>query len=169
MSSESEYLDVRLEPTHRRELFDCGKPSLDHYLHNRVLEETRRGLGQCYVLVRPNDALYICGYYTLNAHSIEAQLTPNKLGKIGYKEVPAILIGRLAIHQPSQNRGLGSVLLKSALLRCLEVAGQLGVRAVLVDALDDNAEAWYLRKGFQPLKVPRKLYLMVKDIEAALG
>lgn len=169
MSSESDYLDVRLESTHQRERFDCGKPSLNHYLHNRVLEETRRGLGQCYILVRSDHPSHICGYYTLNAHSIEAQLTPNKLGKIGYKEVPAILIGRLAVHQPSQNRGLGSILLRSALLRCLEVAGQLGVRAILVDALDDEAETWYLRKGFQPLKVPRKLYLMVKDIEAALG
>lgn len=168
MSSEGEYLDVRLEPHHNRELFDCGKPSLNHYLHNRVLEETRRGLGQSYVLVRSDDPIHIYGYYSLNAHSIEAQLTPNKLGKIGYQEVPAILIGRLAVHQPSQNRGLGSVLLKSALLRCLEVAGQLGVRAVLVEALDEEAEAWYLRKGFQPLKIPRKLYLMVKDIEAAL-
>jgi len=168
LSGGSNFLDVSLNEQHHRADFDCGKPSLNHFLHSRVLEETQRGLGRCYVLVSPDQPEKILGYYTLNAHSIEAQLAPNKLGKVGYKEIPSILIGRLAIHQPTQNRGLGSVLLKSALLRCLEVAEQLGVRCVVVDALDEEAKAWYLHKGFQPLKTPQRLYLMIKDIRASL-
>lgn len=162
----SEYLEAPLGD-HDRSAFDCGKESLTRFFRERVVQEQERNLCRCYVLVHQDAPNEVLGYYTLSTHSVEAQIAPNKL-KGGYEQVNTILIGRLAVHQPGVNRGLGHILLGMALLRCLEVSKRIGARAVVVDALDDEAEVWYQKQGFLPLKADKKLYMMIKTMEQAL-
>jgi GNAT superfamily N-acetyltransferase len=74
------------------------------------------------------------------------------------------------VDQAAQGQGLGGPLLADALKRCLGLAGQLGIHAVEVDAIDDQAKAFYEKYGFVPLlDNPRHLYLPVATIEDAFG
>jgi predicted N-acetyltransferase YhbS len=76
--------------------------------------------------------------------------TPVRAGVSRHFPIPICLIARLAVDQAWQSRGLGSHLLRDALRRTLAAAGQIGIRAVLVDAIDDRAAAFYRRYGFEP-------------------
>lgn len=67
---------------------------------------------------------------------------------IPYPVAPAILLGRLAIHEEIEGRGLGSILLVEALRRCHELSQKIGATGVIVDAIDEKALAWYQRFGF---------------------
>ena len=63
-----------------------------------------------------------------------------------YPVVPAALLGRLAVSQEWQGKGLGSILLADALLRTART--ELGVFAMIVDAKDDAARRFYQHFGF---------------------
>jgi GNAT superfamily N-acetyltransferase len=66
--------------------------------------------------------------------------------------------------------GLGAGLLKDALLRTLQAANIVGCRAIMVQAKDDRARAFYERFGFEPLPGdPWRLFLLMKDVKAGLG
>jgi GNAT superfamily N-acetyltransferase len=78
-----------------------------------------------------------------------------------------VLLGRLAVDQSIQKQGLGSLLLVDALRRSLDISAQVGIRAVEVDALDENARKFYLAFGFRPLiDDPRHLFLPMHEIRA---
>ena len=62
--------------------------------------------------------------------------------------LPVIVLGRLAVHGEWLARGIGSGLLKDALLRSMQAAELIGVRALLCHAIDDEAKAFYLKHGF---------------------
>ncbi len=79
--------------------------------------------------------------------------------------VPAALLGRFAIDQQLQSRGLGKFLLADALGRVHTVAQQLGIHAVVLDALNDRARSFYVRHGFEALlDSPNHLFMTVKDL-----
>jgi predicted N-acetyltransferase YhbS len=84
--------------------------------------------------------------------------------------VPLALIARLAVDQKEKGRGLGSALMKDAFLRVLRAANELGCRAVVVHAKDEQAKAFYEKCGFLPSPIePLHLYRLIKDIELAAG
>lgn len=65
--------------------------------------------------------------------------------------IPVVLLARLAIDSSRQGRGLGAALLADAMRRAVRAAGEVGIRAVLLDAIDDRAAAFCARFGFEPL------------------
>ena len=83
--------------------------------------------------------------------------------------IPVMLLARLAVNRDQQSQGLGTALLKDALLRTLQAADIAGIRAVIVHAKNEAAKHWYLRFGFEPGPVaPMQLFLLLKDIQHAL-
>ena len=75
-------------------------------------------------------------------------------------DVPVVLLGRLAVDQSEQGKGLGGFLLIDALRRAEHLAEHAGIRAVEVDAIDDAARRFYARHGFIALKDnPQHLFL----------
>lgn len=85
------------------------------------------------------------------------------------RAVPALLVARLAIDGEYQGRGIGRSLLMDALLRCAGVASEIGVRAVLVHALHEDATRFYTRFGFEPSPTdPLHLILLMKDLRKLL-
>ena len=140
-----------LDQTHRREAFTCGKPSLDQFIRSLVSQYEKRKLGRTYVAVLPDDKK-VYGYYTLAAGSVRAEHLPAKAAKkLPKHPVPVILLGRLAVDQAARGRGLGARLLVDALRRCMELSESIGVYAVEVTALDDDAKGFYVKYGFTPL------------------
>jgi GNAT superfamily N-acetyltransferase len=111
------------------------------------------------------------GYYTLAAGAVAFAHVPREVaGKSPRHPVPVILLARLAVDRSVQGQGHGAALLADALRRSLELSRTLGVFAVEVLAIDEQAAAFYIRYGFTPLlDNPRHMYLPIRTIEAAVS
>jgi GNAT superfamily N-acetyltransferase len=141
----------RLERSHERSSFACGKPPLDEFIRRLVSQYEKRNLGRTYVAVRPGERQVI-GDYTLASGAIAFQNLPASAAKkLPKHPVPVVLLARLAVDQSAQGQGLGEVLLIDALDRCLGRADKVGVHAVEVDAIDQPAGAFYEKYGFVAL------------------
>lgn len=154
--------------THDRSNFGCGIPSLDRYFREQVTQDMKRLVCSCFVLI-DNDRDRIAGYYTLAATSIFAEeVAADILRKLPrYPVLPAALVGRLAIDRDYHRRGLGSALIADAALRVL--GGDLKAFAIIVDAKDDDAAAFYKRQGFRQLASrPMSLFLPLATFRKAV-
>lgn len=138
---------VLLGPDHDIQPFDCGKPTLNDWLKKRAVKAQRIGSSaRTYVVCSP--AAQVIGYYALATGSVNREDVPGKVKKNMPNPIPVVLLGRLAIDQSFKGQGIGVGLLKDALMRVLNAAEQIGVRAVLVHALDETARNFYLKHGF---------------------
>ncbi len=144
----------RVEPldaaTHRIADFSCGRPALDRWLRAHAGQSQRRDVARTFVTA--DDAMNVLGYYTLVAGQVEHGDAPDavRAGVSRHYPIPVCLLARLAVATSWQGRGLGSDLLPDALRRTLAASGHVGIRAVLVHAIDDAAAGFYRRYGFQP-------------------
>lgn len=156
----------RLDSSHKRDAFCCGKRSLDNFVQLLVGQYERRRLGRTFVAVRPGEKR-VNGYFTLASGSISFQDLPVKIAKrLPKHPVPVVLLARLAIDQTVQGLGLGKLLLMDALRRCLDVSRELGIYAVEVQAIDEEAKRFYEKFGFVCLRDDGlHLYLPIKTIE----
>lgn len=136
-----------LTPAHRLAGFDCGRPSLNEWLLRYALRNEHAGGSRTYV-VCDVEAGRVVGYYALAAGSVDRAEAPGPLRRNMPDPIPAIVLGRLAVDRHFSGRGIGAGLLKDALLRSVQVANQIGARALLVQALDDSAAAFYQHHGF---------------------
>jgi GNAT superfamily N-acetyltransferase len=144
---------------HDRSAFSCGAPPLDRYLREQASQDVKRLMASCFVAVETATNA-IAGYYTLAATSVPANDLPTESLKRlpRYGVLPAALIGRLAVDRRFHRNGLGGVLLADAALRVLE--GDMKAFALIVDAKDENAGAFYRRQGFTPFASrPLSLFL----------
>ena len=62
--------------------------------------------------------------------------------------LPVLVLGRLVIDLRYQNQGLGSALLRDAMIRAVKVSGDAGIFALMVHALSEQARRFYLWRGF---------------------
>lgn len=134
---------------HDRSAFACGVPALDRYLKEQASQDVKRLIASCFVAVDTMTTT-VAGYYTLAATSVRiSDLPPQVLKRLPrYSLFPAALVGRLAVDQRFHGRGLGSALLTDAALRVIN--GDVKAFAVVVDAKDDRAVAFYQHFGFLP-------------------
>lgn len=145
--------------------FDSGKPALDDWLKTRALNAEGRS-ARTYV-VTSGEA--VVGYYCFAMGGVRLDEAPTKLRRNMPQMVPVILIGRLAVDRGQQGLGIGKGLLKDALLRAVQAAEIVGVRAVLVHAIDAEAAAFYRKFGF--IEYPEQshtFFLPMETIGAAL-
>jgi predicted N-acetyltransferase YhbS len=157
-----------LEARHDLSAFDCGVPALNSYLKKFALENQRGQGARTYVATRGDR---VVGYYNLAAASARREETPARVAKgLAAHPVPVILLARLAVDQTEKGKGLGTDLLRDALLRVIQAADIVGCRAVMVHAKHAEARAFYERFGFQPSATdPLLLFLLMKDIRANLA
>jgi len=149
-------------PAHRIGDFDCGADSLNYWLKKYALKNEAAGASRTFVVCSNQQ---IIGYYTLAAGSVAQQETPGKVKRKMPDPIPVMILGRLAVDKQWQAKGIGKGLLKDALLRTLSVSEQVGIRAVLVHALSEEAKDFYLRHGFAESPIdPLTLMLRLQDI-----
>lgn len=161
------YLTEPLNSTHDKESFSCGIDLLDHYLKKQAKQDVKRKLSACFVF-SDHTKRKIKGYYTLSGNSIPNTSIPDSFKKRlsgSYASIPVILLGRLAVDIQFQGSGTGRLLLLDALKRCHETSISIGAFAVVVDPLDDNAEAFYKPFGFITLPDSGKMFIAMKTIE----
>lgn len=144
---------LRFQPldgkAHDRAAFACGHPALDRYLKEQAGQERRRRIAVTWVLAADR---MIAGYYTLsNASVVTEDLVKAGQSLPGYVRTPVTLIGRLARDLRYRGGGIGELLLVDALRRSLLGAAAIGSTAVVVDAIDEHAAAFYAGYGFLEL------------------
>ena len=161
--------DFRVEPlgkAHDRAAFSCGSEALDNYLKTQASQDVAKRFAACFVLTP--DGKTVAGFYTLSQYSVDLVKLPEEIVKKlpKYPEVPATLVGRLAISERFRGQRLGEFLLLDALFRCLQQSKQVASAAVVVDAKDEAAKRFYEHFGFLSLpETPKRLFLPMKTIE----
>lgn len=154
----------RLGPSHDVSGFRCGNDVLDDWLRQHAATLQAKRTSVTYVWTRV-DAVVVA-YYSLAPHLIENAELPRRLGRGDPRQIPAILLARLALSEELHGSGLGGVLLHDALSRAVAASQQVGGRYVVVDAIDHNAERFYQHFGFTTTPRPARLVRKVSDIEA---
>lgn len=113
----------------------------------------------------------VAGYYCLSASSLALEDAPGRVKRNMPAPIPIILVGRLAVDERFKGHGLGASLLQDAVLKGVEACRIVGARAFMVDALNDEAERFYRRFGFElmPPAAKRAMFLLVSDAEATIA
>ncbi|MDE2236074.1 MAG: GNAT family N-acetyltransferase [Gammaproteobacteria bacterium] len=129
--------------------FDCGTPVLNEYLARYASRHRKRGVTQIYVLVDTEAPSVVLGYYTLSATEVDtSQLTEAERKKLPRFPIPCFRMGRLAVSKDQQGKHLGEKLIGLAVDRCLHAREDVAAYALLVDAKDGRAKAFYEHFGF---------------------
>ncbi|KVZ48337.1 GNAT family N-acetyltransferase [Burkholderia ubonensis] len=155
-------LVAALGADHDRAAFDCGTPALDRYLREIVTQDVRRRVAACFMML---DGNVVVGYYTLSAASVALAELPHDVARKlpRYPAIPAVRMGRLTINQRYLGRELGAALLVNALQRAAR--SEIPAVALIVDAKDESAAAFYEHFGFQSLTYdPLALFLPLATV-----
>lgn len=152
--------------THDLSKFDCGVASLNNWLRNFAARSEGKS-ARCFVVCAGN---VVVGYHCIAAGAIDRDKdAPESLRKNMPTVLPIMLIGRLAVDNAYHGRGIGKGLLKDALRRILSASSEVGARAAVVHAIDDNAVAFYKQFGFKSFPADeRALYIATEEIAAAM-
>ena len=162
----------RIEPLrsdHDGGPFRCGQEALDRYFQTQATQDIKRRIANCYVAIDEVNGA-VAGFYTLSAAGIPlGDLPETEVKRLPrYGSVPAIRIGRLAVDLRYQGRGLGTVMLVKAVDQSLR--GEAAAFALMVDAKDDQAVAFYKRHGFISITSQgRTLYLPLAMAKQVMG
>jgi GNAT superfamily N-acetyltransferase len=166
-----------LGSTHDRAAFSCGEQALDDYIRQQASQDVKRGVSRVFVAVEAaattgspaSTTLGIAGYYTLSSTSFgRADLSPALAKKLPHYPVPAAILGRLAVDQKHRGQKLGTFLLFDAFDKVVQVNRSIAIYALIVDAKNGNAAAWYQKYGFQPFfTTPLRLFVPVTTLAKA--
>ena len=158
-----------LTANHDRSTFDCGSPDQTSWLRRFALIAQQADTARVYVACRTGES-EVVGYYALTAGSVQPDAAPARLGS-GASRHPVVILARLGVDLGEQGHGLGTALLRDALLQTSSVADRIGVRALLIHAESPMATAFYRRfdPAFGPSPSdPLHLVLLLKNIRAAI-
>lgn len=146
--TELTWAEAPIDKAHDRAAFDCGDADLNVYLQRYARQNHDSGGAKCFVAVACDAPMRILGFHTLSPASLDYARTPALARKgLARYDVPVFRLGRLAVDQSVQGRGLGGALLLRAADRCLRVAQDVGGVALLIDAKNDRAAGWYENYG----------------------
>jgi GNAT superfamily N-acetyltransferase len=159
---------VPLEKDHNVSAFECGAAPLNDFLRKHAWQNQQNRSARTYVVLCGDR---VVGYYSLAAASVQRdEATPRVAKGLAKHPIPVVLLARLAVDETEKGQGLGTALLKDALLRSLQGADIIGCRAVLVHAKDQAAQTFYRKFGFESSPVDEfHLFLLMKDIKAGVG
>jgi len=155
---------------HNRETFDCGDTALNDFLRRHARQTHEQGGAKTFLAVRDDDASLVLGFYSLSPASVEFSRAPAVIKRgLARHDVPVFRLGRLAVDQSMQGKGLGGQLLLSAGRRCLRASQDVGGVALLIDAKNDGVANWYASYGALPLlDTPLSLLLSLSTIRTVL-
>ena len=145
--------------------FDCGTEELNSWPVHTALVAARAGTAATYVLCRGRT---VVGYYALAMGSVAHASAPSRLRPGLPDPVPVVVLAPLALVRAEQGKKLGGHLLVDALRRCVRGGAEFGARAVVVDAVDEQAAAFYRYFGFHDLEGSR-LWRRLGDVAQATG
>jgi GNAT superfamily N-acetyltransferase len=156
-----------LTPEHDVAAFDSGVPALDDWLKRRALANEQAGASRTYVVCAGGR---VVGYYALATGGVAQAAATGRVRRNMPDPVPVMVLGRLAVDRVYHSRGLGSGLLRDAILRTLQAAAVGGIRAILVHAISEDAKRFYERHGFVESPIdPMTLMITVAEAKKTIG
>jgi ribosomal protein S18 acetylase RimI-like enzyme len=166
-------LAIAIEPLgrqHDRAEFSCGQPALDDWFRRRAGQDEKRNVARVFVAI--DDERCVIGFYSLSSFTLAIDDLPDEVVRKlpRYHAIPAALIGRLARDQRVRRQGIGELLLADAVRRILAASRSLAVFAIVVDAKDDHAVAFYENFGFRRFPTrPGRLFLLTSTAAEAFA
>jgi GNAT superfamily N-acetyltransferase len=151
-----------LGDSHDLAAFGSGNVEVDMWLRDHARLATGQGT-RTFVVVDDSDI--VAGYFAIAPHTLDRTEAPNKVARGAPRQIPSILLAKLALSQHLYGQGLGAELLVRALNTILEAARVAGGKLVVVDAIDAEAEAFYRHHDFQPL--PNRTDRLVMKLSTA--
>jgi GNAT superfamily N-acetyltransferase len=151
---------------HNRRAFSCGVQPLDRYLHNQAGQDIRKHTAAVFVLTPDGET--IAGFCTLSAHIVNLGDLPEKTSRKlpRYPNLPATLLGRLAVSLDFRGQGIGQLLLLDAFHRTLATSADIASLAVVVDTKNEASRAFFLHHDFIPFPSnPNRLFYPVASIK----
>ncbi|MFA6921113.1 MAG: GNAT family N-acetyltransferase [Gallionella sp.] len=136
-----------LVQAHDLSTFDCGEPVLNEWLKRRAYANQVTGASRTFVIA--GECNRVLAYYALAAGAISHTEAAGSVRRNMPDPIPVMVLGRLAVDRSCQGQQLGSAMLKDAFLRTVSVSDNVGIRALLVHAINDAARQFYIRRGFQ--------------------
>ena len=147
--------------------FDCAVPELNDWLKRRALQNEGTRASRTFVVIGDGR---VVGYYALATGAVAHAVTTGRVRRNMPEPIPVMVLVRLAVDRTHQGTGLGSALLRDALLRTLTVAETVGIRAILLHAISEEAKRFYLHHGFAESPVdPMTMMIALADVEKAMG
>jgi GNAT superfamily N-acetyltransferase len=162
-----QFVAEQLSDAHDLGEFGSGQPELDRWLVEHALDTASRRTARTFVWHRGDRV--VVAYYSLTAHLLQQGELPRSLGRGGPRQIPAVLLARLALDLSLHGQRLGGALLAEALARVLVATETVAARFVVVDAIDEHAAAFYEHHGFWRIPATLRLVQKVSDIAEALG
>lgn len=156
---------VPLTERHGIETFHSGVESLDTWLKRRALKNQATGASRTFVACEGNR---VVAYYALASSAVAVDAAPGHFRRNMPDPVPVVVLGRLAIDERFQGKGLGRALVQDAALRVIQAANTIGIRGVIVNAISADAKAFYEQVGFEVSPIdPMMLMVTLSDLQAA--
>lgn len=157
-----------LNDGHVLDRFDCGREAMNHWLRTHALANQKADYTKVMVVAHDRE---VVGYYGLSLSSVQREDVPKKLrSHPAPNPIPCLLLGQLAVHRQWHGKGIGTALLKDALIRAVKIAENAGTRAVVVNALDETAGQFWTRVGFLATSHdPQTLFRKMADIRTTLA
>jgi ribosomal protein S18 acetylase RimI-like enzyme len=158
--------------SHDRSRFTCGESALDRWFRAQAGQDEKRNVTRVFV-ARDADGVApdaLVGFYTLSMFALAFEDLPDNMKRRlpKYPEVPAALIGRLARADSVRGQGIGELLLADAIQRIVAASKTVAAFAIVVDAKDGRASAFYRSFGFVPFPSrPDRLFLLTETARAA--
>jgi ribosomal protein S18 acetylase RimI-like enzyme len=148
--------------------FHCGSPHLDEYIRRYASQDVRRNVARVFVAMPETEPRRLAGFFTLSAGSVSCTDLPESLAKkLPRYPVPVALIGRLAVDNGFQGKGLGSILLADACRKVARASATLAVAGIVVEAKNVAAASFYRHFGFQDLPgQPGRFFLPARAFRA---
>ena len=138
---------VHLAAIHDLEDFQSGELTLDSWLRERARDNMKIAASKTYVIC-PSFSSKVIGYYAVCMGQILNQEVVGSMRRNMPRQIPAVILGRLAINQQWQGKGLGGALLRDAVERSVRAAKDISARLMIAHAISPEAEAFYLHHGF---------------------
>lgn len=151
-----------LHKNHCLDNFDCGHPALNEWLKRYACQAHAAGSARTFVV---SGDQRVAGYYSLSVGQVDTWTVPERERKgMGQYPIPVVILARLAVDADCQKCGIGRGLLQDAVRRTLNIAEQVGIRALLAHPIDESADRFFRRFGFvaSPLR-EQQLLLLLKD------
>jgi predicted N-acetyltransferase YhbS len=153
-----------LTAQHDVSAFQSGEDALDAWLKRRALKNQLSGASRTFVVC---EEARVVGFYALASGAVAMESAPGKFRRNMPDPIPVVILGRLAVDQSQQAKGLGRALVQDAARRVLHAADAIGIRGILVHALSDGAKGFYERVGFDPSPLdPMMLMITMADLQA---
>ena len=146
--------------------FSSGVVALDDWLKRRARANQVSGASRTFVVAENTK---VVGYYALASGGIAVTGSVGRFRRNMPDPIPVVVLGRLAVDQSWQGKGLGRALFRDCALRVAQAADTIGIRGIVVHAISEQAKAFYMALGFDPSPVePMTLMVTLGEISRLL-